>query len=107
MFRFLSRLVGLVLVAGGFILGVIDGTRSIADSTLALTPLGGTLARQLGARFDALQPLVERNIHPLLWDPVLTTLLLVPTAAFMVVVGFVFLWAGRPPEPLIGFDTKR
>lgn len=40
MFRFLARLIGLVLVAAGFVGIVIDGTRSVANGVLSFTPLG-------------------------------------------------------------------
>ena len=41
MFRFLARLVGLVLIATGFVGLVIDGTRSIANNAMSFTPVGG------------------------------------------------------------------
>ncbi len=107
MLRFLARVIGLLLVAGGFIVGVIDGTRSIADSSLALTSLGETAARVFGERFQAFGPAVSRDVHPLLWDPVLVHVLMAPTALFAVLFGLVLLWLGRDPEPGIGFDTKR
>ncbi len=107
MLRFLARLSGLLLVAGGFILGVIDGTRSIADSTLELTPLRDTAARLFGERFQAFGPAVARDVHPFLWDPVLVHVLMAPTALYAVLFGLVLLWLGRDPDPGIGFDTKR
>ncbi len=57
MFRFLARVVGLVLIAGGFVGLVIDGTKSLANSSVTFTSLEelatSTFPRgfpQLGAR---------------------------------------------------------
>ena len=71
MIRFLVRLAGYVLIAAGFVSLVIDGARSIANSAVMVTPLGETLALLLRERYLQIQPAVERNLHPLLWDPVL------------------------------------
>lgn len=40
MIRGFFRLIGLLLLAGGFVFLVYDGARSIADQTLRLTRLG-------------------------------------------------------------------
>ena len=107
MVRFLLRLVGYLLVAAGFVTLVIDGARSIANSAVQFTPLKLALTMLFGARMDALQPSVERNIHPLLWDPVLLNLLLAPAALIAFLLGFLLLKLGTPPEPRIGIVTRR
>lgn len=105
--RFLLRLVGYLGVAAGFIALVIDGARSIANSGLRFTALGETLASFIHERYALIQPTVERNIHPLLWDPVLLSLMRMPTAFVALAIGFALLWLGRRPEPQIGFVTRR
>lgn len=105
--RFLVRMLGYLLVAGGFIALLTDGARSIANSALRFTPLGETLLTGLGERFRLLQPAVERNLHPLLWDPVLSNLLQAPTAAAGLLLGFLLLWLGAAPRPQIGIVTRR
>ncbi|WP_186421022.1 hypothetical protein [Bosea sp. CS1GBMeth4] len=105
--RFLVRMLGYVLVAGGFVVLLTDGARSIADSVLRVTPLGETLLALLGERFRLLQPAVERNLHPMLWDPLLIHLLQVPTAAAGLLLGIALLWLGAPPRPEIGIVTRR
>ena len=84
MFRFLARLSGLLLIAAGFVGLVIDGTRSIANGTLIFTPLGEVAFRVFGERYLLLQPAIERRIHPLLWDPVVLNLTLLPGSCFFV-----------------------
>ncbi len=105
--RFLLRLFGYLLVAAGFVSVVIDGARSIANSAVQYTTLNLALSTLLGARMDALQPAIERGIHPALWDPVMLNLLLAPAALVAVLVGFLLVRLGTPPEPGIGIVTRR
>lgn len=105
--RFLLRLVGYLCIAAGFIALVIDGARSIANAGLRFTTLGETLTSLIHERYAQIQPAVERNLHPLLWDPVLLSLMRTPTMLVALVFGFALLWLGRNPEPQIGFVTRR
>lgn len=105
--RFLVRVLGYLLVAGGFVALLTDGARSIANSLLRFTPLGETLLTFLGERFRLLQPAIERNLHPMLWDPVLVSVLQVPTAAAGLLLGFLLLWLGAAPKPQVGIVTRR
>ncbi len=105
--RVLVRMLGYLLVAGGFVALLTDGARSIANSALRFTPLGETALTFLGERFRQLQPAVERNLHPMLWDPVLVHLLQVPTAAAGLLLGFLLLWLGAAPKSVIGIVTRR
>lgn len=105
--RFLVRMLGYLLVAGGFIVLLTDGARSIANSALRFTPLGETALTLFGERFRLLQPAVERNLHPVLWDPVLVHMLQVPTMVAGLLLGFLLLWLGAAPKPQIGIVTRR
>ncbi len=100
--RALLRLAGFLLVAAGFVAAVMDGARSIAASEIDYARLGESAFRLLGERFLALQPAVERSLHPLLWDPVLTNLLLAPTSLLLLALGFLLLRLGRRPPETIG-----
>lgn len=106
MLRFLLRMLGFLSVAGGFVVLVLDGARSIANSMLLLTPLSDTLTILLRERYGLIQPMVERNIHPLLWDPVLVNLLKTPTALAALLLGFLLLRLGARPQPKIGILTR-
>jgi hypothetical protein len=107
MFRFLARSVGFVLVAAGFVGLVVDGTRSIANSTLSLTPLGEVAFRTFPQWFPLIEPGVTRHVHPLLWDPVLLTFFLMPASILAFGLGALLLWLGQKPAEPIGFLTGR
>jgi len=86
---------------------VIDGARSIANSALQFTALGEVLATVLRERYLLIQPAIERQIHPLLWDPVMLNLMLAPAGLIALLLGFLLLRLGATPEPRIGVVTRR
>ena len=106
MLRFLFRVLGLVLLAAGFVGVVIDGTRSIANNALSFTPLGEVAYGVFKERYLALKPAVER-IHPLLWDPLVLNLTLAPAALVAAALGFILLWIGQRPDEPIGHLARR
>jgi hypothetical protein len=107
MVRFLLRLIGYLSVAAGFVTLVIDGARSIANAGLRFTPVGEVLSGVIQERYQFIQPAIERNIHPWLWDPALLTLLRAPVALAALLLGFALLWLGRRPDEVIGIVTRR
>lgn len=105
--RFLLRLIGYLSVAAGFVALVIDGARSIANAGLRFTPLSEVLTAVIHERYQSIQPAIERNLHPWLWDPLLLTLLRAPVAVVALLLGFALLWLGRRPQEAIGIVTRR
>jgi len=95
--RFVTRAAALVLLVAAFVGLVYDGTRSIANNELALTPLGGVAFRLFPSSFMKIEP-VATALHPMFWDPVLLHFLLVPGCVFGFTLGALLLWAGRKPE---------
>ncbi len=98
MFRFLVRAIGFVFLAGGFAGLVLDGARSIAASSLLATPFGESCHRMFPRSFALLQPAVERHLHPLVWDPFLLSVLLLPTFLVFGVLGLLLLWLAQRRE---------
>jgi hypothetical protein len=105
--RFLLRFLGYLLIAAGFVALVIDGARSIANSAVLFTPFGEVLAALLRERYFQIQPSIERNLHPLLWDPVMLTLLRAPVSLVALLPGFGLLRLGQRPGAEIGIVTRR
>lgn len=99
--RFLVRVLGLLIVAAGFVGLVIDSTKSIANSQVDYIPLGELAFALFPRQFPILEPAITRHVHPFLWDPVLLNFFLLPASIMGVVLGAVLLWLGqRPPEPI-------
>ena len=107
MVRFLLRLIGYLAVAAGFVTLVIDGARSIANAGLRFTSVGEVLIAAVQERYQLIQPAIERNIHPWLWDPAPLTVLRSPVALAALLLGFMLLWLGRRPQEAIGIVTRR
>lgn len=94
MFRFLARMIGLVLVAGALVAGIADASRSMAANAIVLTPLGQTWFSLHPASLNLTQVGLERHVWPPLWDPVLLTILEQPTWLPLLVLGAIFLLIG-------------
>jgi hypothetical protein len=94
------RLLGVWLMLLAVVALVYDGTRMLADNgALVFTSLGEhwfTIHRE---SLNAAQAGIERHVAPFLWDPVMTTILLLP--AWLVVGGLGALLY------LLGYRRKR
>jgi hypothetical protein len=103
MIRFLSRTLGLLFLAAAFIFLVYDGTRSIAANMLLYSRVDEVWSLVHQASLQQLQPLIEKNAPPWLWDPVMTTILDAPAIVVLAVVGAILIVLGRRKKPLIGY----
>ncbi|MFN8831674.1 MAG: hypothetical protein ACK50Q_02205 [Labrys sp. (in: a-proteobacteria)] len=98
----LFRFLGLVLAAGAFVSFVIDGARSIATDAIQTTPTGAIWAWISLPSLNTFQAAVERHVSPLVWDPIVLSILTAPFFAVLLVLAILFLFAGRRPRPTIG-----
>jgi len=100
MIGFLSRFVGLWLIAGAMVALVVDATKSIAASTLAVTPLGLAWASINPASLMSVQQFFQQRIEAYighwLWDPLIQSILLLPTWVILGAAGFLLTYLGRP-----------
>ncbi|QAY95158.1 hypothetical protein CWB41_04950 [Methylovirgula ligni] len=106
MFRFVLRLLGLLLLAGAFAALVIDGTRSIAGGALALTPLAQTLAWLSPQKYAALKPELQHHVPHFVWDPLIVHLLTAPTSLVAGALGALVLLAAQKRRPKIGYSNR-
>ncbi len=106
MFRFILRLLGLLLLAGAFAALVIDGTRSIADGALALTPLAQTLSWLSPQKYAALKPELQHHVPHFVWDPLIVHLLTAPTSLVAGALGALVLLAAQKRRPKIGYSNR-
>lgn len=106
MFTILIRLVGYLMLAGAFVALVVDGTRSIAASSLTLLRLSDALDRLAPKAQPALQAWLQQA-SPVLWDPVALRLLAVPLSFALLVVGVLAVLAAAEREPGVGTLARR
>jgi hypothetical protein len=102
MIRGLFRLIGLLLLTGGFIFLVYDGARSVADDSLRFTRLGEFWNDIHQASQQSFRVMLE-GAAPWLWTNVVKLLLNQPTFAVLGVLGILLMLLFRPRKPLIGY----
>lgn len=90
MLRLLSRFLGLLLLAGGFIALIVDGTRSIAGGELTITNLRRGAVELFPSVYESLQTSVVQK-SALLWDPIITTLMILPVSIAFGGLGALFI----------------
>jgi uncharacterized membrane protein YdfJ with MMPL/SSD domain len=103
MIRGFFRLVGLLLLAGGFIFVVYDGARWVADQNLRFTRFGQFWNDIHQTSQQAFRTWIESNA-PWLWDSVVKVVLDQPVFAVMGVLGILLMILFRPSKPLIGYS---
>jgi hypothetical protein len=101
MIRSMFRLLGLVLLAAGFVFFIYDGTKSIADQAVYISKFSQTWAEIHQQSLQALQEAVEKNAI-WLW-PVLQPALEQPTWLVLGALGMILILLGRRKKPLIGY----
>jgi hypothetical protein len=101
MIRSVFRLLGLVLLAAGFVFVIYDGTKSIADQTIYISKFSQTWAEIHQQSLQAAQGLVEKNVA-WLWA-VIQPVLEQPTWLVLGTIGMVLILLGRKKKPLIGY----
>ncbi|MBL8570803.1 MAG: hypothetical protein JNK84_17160 [Phreatobacter sp.] len=107
MIRFLFRLIGLVLIAVGFVALVIDGTRSIAGQRLITTSGADSWRAIHPASLGEVEKLLVARDLGWLWDPGLLAVLAMPTAVIGLTLGAMMMLIGRRNEPQVGVIGRR
>src|SRR5258708_12978029 len=97
------RLVGLLLLAGGFIFMVYDGARWVADQTLRFTRFGQFWNEIHQSSQQAFRAWVE-GIAPWLWTSVVKIILDQPVFVGMDLRGILLILVPRPPNPLTRYS---
>jgi hypothetical protein len=103
MIRGFFRLVGLLLLAGGFVFMVYDGARWVANQSLRFTRFGEFWNDIHQSSQQAFHTWVESHA-PWLWNSVIRILLEQPVFAVMGVLGILLMLLFRRRKPLIGYS---
>lgn len=106
MLRSLSRLLGFLCLAAGFVGIVFDGARSIANNGLRVTGAGELALAFLKERYAAFQTAAEAN-HPSLWHGLGAPLAAVPVGLLALALGFLLIRLGQPARDPLGLHARR
>jgi hypothetical protein len=93
MLRILSRFIGIWLLAAALVAAVVDGAKSIAGSSLVLTPAGETWRTFAAWAGLGSEPGAAGLPWPL--DVALAWIAAAPTVAVLAALSFLLLSAGR------------
>ena len=103
MIRGFFRLIGLLLLAGGFVFMVYDGARWVADQNLKFTRFGQFWNDINQSSQQAFRTWIESKV-PWLWTSVVQVILDQPVFAVLGLVGIFLMLLFRPRKPLIGYS---
>jgi len=103
MIRFLSRFLGIILLAMAFIFIVYDGMKSIADHMFYATRIEQFWIEVNGRSLQMFREIVEHYTASAIWQWVIVPLLDQPIAVVFGVLSVLLILAGRKKKPLIGY----
>jgi hypothetical protein len=103
MIRFLMRLIGLLLLALGFIFVVYDGIRSISDGGILVTKTSYVWNVAHERSLHAFQAAIEHYAGAEVWQLGVALILDQPASAVFSVLGVILIVLGRKKKPLIGY----
>jgi hypothetical protein len=106
MIRFIFRLVGMLILAGGFIAFIYDGTKSIAGGAMAFTPLEQFWNNVHATSLQSLREAITLRAPDWLWDPVALSVLQTPAWVVFGILGALLMLIGRKKRPLIGYARE-
>ena len=95
MLRLLIRLLGLMLLAGGFISLVVDGTASLGGGSLHVTTLGSALQMQIPAFSEWLKAATLAHLPPFCWDLLSAFLRFTPASLTLCAAGALLMLASH------------
>ena len=102
MIRGFFRLIGLLLLAGGFVFLVYDGARWVADQSLRFTQFGQFWNDVNQSSQQAFRIWLESK-EPWLWTGVVKVILEQPVFVVLGIVGILLMLLFRRRKPLIGY----
>lgn len=98
MIRFVFRLAATIALAIAVIMAVVDATRSVAVSAAVLTPLGESWQAAAPETYAAARNAVAEHAWPVLWDPVIVTVLALPGFAVFALLALGLFAIGHRPS---------
>ena len=95
----LGRIIGWFFAAAAAIIFGGDALQIIASGTFGLRSLGEILHDLNPDMLNLMQAVIQRYIHPTIWDPGVVTILLWPAAPTFLALAIILLISFRKKEP--------
>jgi hypothetical protein len=99
MIRFFFRLLAILVLAGAVVMAVVDATRTVANASLVMTPLGESWSAAFPTTLISARFFLDAHA-PWLWDPALVAILKLPGFFVLAVLAFVLYAIGHKPAHL-------
>ena len=107
MFQILIRTIAIILLALAVVLTVLDITRTISANALVLTPAAQTLEAWRPGAFASMEEGVSSTLHPIVWSPVLTSIMALPSFLLCFFLSMLLFWsAERRRKPYGRFSGR-
>ncbi len=100
MLRFLSRFIGLWLLAGALVALVVDGAKTIAAGEIETTPLEQMWAALNPATLATAQAAILQGKSPWVWERLIEPIISAPGFVVFGVLGIVLMVVGRKKREL-------
>ncbi len=91
----IGRVFAWIFIALGLAVFARDVWVFLESGAVAMTPLGQLWFSLHAGSLNLVQAVVERYLHPLLWDPVIFSVLRLPAALLFLGIGFALALAFR------------
>lgn len=95
MFKALLRLLSMVCLSVAVIMAVLDATRSIAAGGFVATPLLASWASVSPGTLEQARSTIAQSLSPLVWDPVVVSLLTLPGFVVFAILAGLLAVGGR------------
>jgi hypothetical protein len=97
----LLRIFGVWLLLLAMVAAVIDATKSLAGGgAWVVTPMGEQWRTLSPETLADVKSWIETSVSPVLWDPVMTTILHAPTWVVFGILGVLLYWLGQKRKPV-------
>lgn len=105
--RLLLRIIGTTLLALALILIILDGTRSLGENALVITPLGTTWATIHAESLVQLQAFIDSRFFGPVLEGMIGALLGFPGWAVLGIPGALLAWLGRSKRTRVFIKQER
>ncbi|MDO9417838.1 hypothetical protein [Pararhizobium sp.] len=103
--RLFFRLASFIVLVLAIFAGAIDSIQSVSASEPVLTATGAAWFAFSPSTLNMMQAVVQRYLHPAIWDPGIQWVLLQPAFAVLLALSLILWMIGYKRRPIAGRFT--